>query len=90
MKRCNVIAGTYEQAHRWCRQNQMHYPDDKLVPINEPIQLKGHVNPKGILVGSWLHNPKIQEILTLLVCQTFDPNPGLDKAIQLYNKHKKL
>ena len=75
------------EAVQYVRDNQALMPDDKLVPVSDPIQLRGITNPHGILIGRWLHRPDISTILTNLVCQTFDHNDGLDKAIKLYHKH---
>lgn len=72
-----VIAGTFEQANLYSKQNR----EDGVVYkfLSRPEMLRGISNPHGVFVGSWRSRTDILEILDILVMSSHEHNPTLVK-----------
>ena len=79
-----VIAGTYDQAQLWIKNDLAKrsaagepistIPMSDYTIVHNQDQLRGMRDPNGIFVGSWRERKDIFEILNMLLVQMTDPS----------------
>ena len=86
MSKIFVIAGTYQEATNWIKQDlENRYPFNlslsmsDYVYVSSPDTLRGVRDPHGVFVGNWLGRPDIFEIVQALMLASVHVNPALGK-----------
>jgi hypothetical protein len=72
-----VIAGTFDQANLYAKQNRQDGVVYKFV--SRPDMIRGFVNPHGVFIGTWKDRDDILEILDILNSSSSEHNPVLSK-----------
>jgi hypothetical protein len=70
-----VIAGTYEQAQLWIKNDlakrnaagETTLSQSEYIVVHNPDQLRGRRDPKGIFIGTWRERKDLFEILNMLL-----------------------
>ena len=84
MSRIFVIAGTYQEATIWIKQDlEKRYPSNTSASMSDykyvshADDVKGYTNPHGVFVGNWLGRPDISEIVEALLMRSTYVNTAL-------------
>jgi hypothetical protein len=84
MSRIFVIAGTYQEATNWIKQDlEKRYPSNTSASMSDykyvshADDVKGYTNPHGVFVGNWLGRPDICEIVEALLMRSTYVNTAL-------------
>ena len=87
MSRIFVIAGTYQEATNWIKQDldKIHSskPSSRSMSdykyVSHADDVKGYTNPHGVFVGNWLGRPDIFHIVEALMLASTHVNTALGK-----------
>jgi hypothetical protein len=84
MSRIFVIAGTYQEATIWIKQDlEKRYSSNTSASMSDykyvshADDVKGYTNPHGVFVGNWLGRPDIYEIVEALMLRSTHVNKTL-------------
>ena len=85
-----VIAGSYEQAQLWIKNDLAKrnaagepistMPKSDYMVVHNPDQIKGLRDPHGVFVGTWKNRADINDIVDALYARTMGKNHALDKV----------
>ena len=84
MSKIFVIAGTYQEATNWIKQDlEKRWPSNTSLSLSDykyishADDVKGYTNPHGVFVGNWLGRPDIFEIVEALLMRSTYVNTAL-------------
>ena len=93
-----VIAGTYEQAQLWIKNDlakrsvlgETTLSQSEYIVVHNVDQLLGLRDPHGVFVGTWKTRADINEIVDVLYARTKSKNHSLEKVYHELTKQDEL